>query len=69
MQELVIAIRDPERKSFLLELLSQLDYIEVIEDRVQEKKADSYSFFDSVGLFAGREIDTDQLRRAAWTRR
>jgi hypothetical protein len=67
MQELTIKIKDERKLTFLLELLSQLDFIEFETKRFKQKKADkSHDFFSSAGLFTGRDIDANELRKQAW---
>ena len=69
MANFIIQLKDLSKKGFLLELLAQLDFIEVRdvpgESKTQEQ-AETYNFFQSAGLFSNREIDANQLRKAAW---
>jgi hypothetical protein len=65
--ELTIKIKDENRLQFLLELLSQLDFVELDMQRlVHKKKQADYDFFQSAGLLANREIDANELRKKAW---
>ena len=67
MQELTIKIKDERKLNFLLELLSQLDFIELDTKLFKKQKANkSYDFFNSAGLFSGRDIDAKELRKQAW---
>ena len=64
MERITLTIRDSKRKNFLLELLTQFDFVEVHEDK--EKKVSKYDFFSSAGLWKNRDIRADQLRKQAW---
>lgn len=67
MKELIIKIKDEQKLAFLLELLSQLDFVEFETKLFKKQKADgSYDFFKSAGLFANRDIDANELRKQAW---
>lgn len=65
--EFTIKIKDESRLKFLLELLSQFDFIELdIKKLANKKNKADYDFFQSAGLFADRVIDADELRKQAW---
>jgi hypothetical protein len=67
MKELIIKIKDEHKLAFLLELLSQLDFVEFETKLFKKQKADdSYDFFKSAGLFTDRNIDANELRKQAW---
>jgi hypothetical protein len=70
MEQFIIELKDLSKRNFLLELLTQLDFIELKTGKkaeVELKKGDNYDLFDSAGLFENREIDANQLRREAWS--
>ncbi len=66
MEKITLTIRDSKRKNFLLELLTQFDFIEVQKDK--EKSVSKYDFFASAGLLKNRDINADHLRKQAWKR-
>lgn len=72
MEQFVIKLKDLSKRTFLLELLQQLDFVEL---KTLSKKSElestetSYDFFESAGLFANREIDAKTLRKQAWDRK
>jgi hypothetical protein len=69
MEQFVIELKDLSKRTFLLELLAQFDFIELKtgkEAKSELKKDDEYDLFESAGLFANREIDANQLRKEAW---
>lgn len=69
MEKFIIELKDISKRNFLLELLAQFDFIELeIQEEEDEEPAaeESYDFFQSAGLFTGRKIDADKLRREAW---
>lgn len=67
MEKFILTLKDHHKRHFLLELLAQLDFIELkaVETK-KEPNAGEYDFFQSAGLFSGRDIDADQLRKQAW---
>ena len=69
MEKFIIELKDYSKRKFLLELLAQLDFIDwrVRTEGEREMEEDTdYDFFQSAGLFAGRTIDANQLRKQAW---
>lgn len=69
MEQIIIKLKDQSKRSFLLELLAQFDFLELQVKQVSKDKAtteEPYDFFQSAGLFEGREINADQLRKEAW---
>lgn len=67
MEQFIIELKDLSKRSFLLELLTQFDFIELKTGKEAElKQGDEYDLFESAGLFADREIDANQLRKEAW---
>ena len=68
MEQIIIKLKDQSKRSFLLELLAQFDFLELQVKQVAKVKSqeESYDFFQSAGLFEGREINADQLRKEAW---
>lgn len=68
MEQIIIKLKDQSKRSFLLELLAQFDFLElqVKQDAKGKSKETPYDFFQSAGLFEGRDINADQLRKEAW---
>ncbi|MCB9267495.1 MAG: hypothetical protein H6558_20925 [Lewinellaceae bacterium] len=69
MEKFIIELKDLSKRTFLIELLAQLDFIDVkIRKDEEENPAgeEDYDFFQSAGLFANRDIDANQLRKEAW---
>ncbi len=70
MEKYLVELKDLSKRAFLLELLAQLDFVEVRvekEDKDNSKEEEgSYDFFASAGLFSGRDINANQLRKEAW---
>jgi hypothetical protein len=67
MEKFILTLKDNTKRQFLLELLARLDFVE-LKAVLSKKEKDNgkYDFFKSAGLFAGRDIDADQLRKQAW---
>jgi hypothetical protein len=69
MEKFIIELKDYSKRDFLLELLTQLDFIELkvkMEEEQDLKEKEDYDFFQSAGLLANRNIDANQLRKQAW---
>ena len=67
MEKFILTLKDNSKRQFLLELLTQLDFVELKTVLPQkEQSAEEYDFFKSAGLFARRDVDADQLRKQAW---
>ena len=69
MERYIIELKDLSKRTFFLELLSQLDFIDfkIREEEEEEPVTEKdYDFFQSAGLFVNREIDANQLRKEAW---
>ena len=69
MEKFIIELKDYSKRKFLLEILGQLDFIEWrvrTEEQPETVEYKDYDFFQSAGLFAGRTIDANQLRKQAW---
>ncbi len=67
MEEIVLKIKDKSKLKFLKTLLEQLDFVEMKKSKTV--KHSDHSFFDSAGLWEGRDIDSQKLRDEAWRRK
>lgn len=67
MEKLVLNIKDRSKLTFLMQLISQLDFVEVVQVKRRKTQAD-YDFFKSAGLWENRDIDAKKLRKTAWDR-
>ncbi len=71
MEQIIIRVRDHKKADTLLKFLKTLDYVENIvrADLPQadetEQTAES-DFFGLAGIWAGREISQESLRKQAW---
>lgn len=68
MEKIVLRVKDQSKLGFLLELIKQFDFVE-IQKGVKKKAKDGYNLFDSAGLWKNRDIDAQELRKEAWTRK
>ena len=73
METIIVELKRTDKQDFLLALLAELDFVRVVPaadlPEIQETKTESkHSFFSSAGLWAGRNVDADTLRAAAWKR-
>ena len=68
VEQLILNIKDKSKLSFLLQLIKQFDFVEVV--KIKEKKASkNYNFFNSAGLWINRTVDAKELRKEAWNRK
>ncbi len=71
MTQIVVNIRDEKRLSFVLELLQAFDFVEsvAIEKKVQQSEAKSENdFFAAAGIWEGRDVSLESIRKEAWPR-
>ena len=75
MERILIQINNKEKAKMLLELLESLDFVEFIEAKAEEdlevnniSHADQTDFFALAGLWEGRNITLESVRRQAWPR-
>jgi hypothetical protein len=66
MERIILTIKDGRKKTFLLELLKQFDFVEI--QKAIEKKSGPHDFFASAGMWKGRDITANKLRDQAWKR-
>ena len=71
MEQILIRIKNKEKAQLLFELLSALDFVELVETdspEAAETAAGSADFFALAGLWEDREITLDSIRQQAWPR-
>jgi hypothetical protein len=54
MEKITLTIKDKSKLNFILELLKQFSFVELLP--VTQKKANKGSFFESAGLLKSRKI-------------
>ena len=74
MEQIIIRVRDPKKAAALLKFLKTLDYVEnVVTANLpatdESKKAGEADFFELAGIWAGRDISQENLRKQAWPNR
>lgn len=67
MQKIILNIKDSSKLSLLLDLINQLDFVEV-EKVKKYKNSSDHNFFSSAGLWSGRDVNANELRKQAWSR-
>lgn len=71
MEQIIIRVRDRKKADTLLKFLKTLDYVDNIV-RANLPQADGAGkttesdFFDLAGIWAGRDISQESLRKQAW---
>lgn len=67
MKQIIINIKDQSKFAFLMQLISQLDFVEV--ETIKKKKSNKeYNFFDSAGMWTNKQVNAKELRKQAWNR-
>ena len=70
METIVIHVRDKEKARLLKQLLSALDFVDSFAE--VESSADAAAkdelFFGLTGIWEGRNITVEEIRRQAWPR-
>lgn len=74
MEQITLQVRDKKKATALLKFLKTLDYVENVTRSVPQAgkeitKEMEAEFFGLAGLWAGRGITQDQLRKQAWPER
>ncbi len=69
--EQISILRDHKKADALRKFLKTLDYVESVSsldipETQQTSKADEIDFFALAGLWAGRDITQESLRKQAW---
>jgi hypothetical protein len=70
MSVFVLDIKNEEKGKFLLDFLRQIEFVK-IEDRSAKKSVsnDKCSFKDLFGIWKGRDISVESIRKKAWKNR
>jgi hypothetical protein len=71
MQQIIVRVRDRKKADALRKFLKTLDYVESVSsldlpETKQTSKANDADFFALAGLWAGRDITQESLRKQAW---
>jgi len=65
MHKIELTIKDESKVNLVLDWLKQFEFVEVQRPK---KKDRDYDFFASAGLWKGRDITAEELRKKAWGR-
>jgi hypothetical protein len=74
MEKISVYVKDKEKAQMLSELLMALDFVESVNTASEETGptstpvAELSDFFALAGLWEGREITLNSIRRQAWPR-
>ena len=74
MQQIIIKIRARKKADALRNFLKTLDYVESVSsldypETRPTSQADEAAFFALAGLWAGRDVTAESLRKKAWPER
>ncbi len=77
MEQIVVHMKDRSKIGLLVGLLTSLDFVDAVdttaittqEETTEEtSRNDSADFFSLAGLWSGRDITLETIRRQAWPR-
>lgn len=72
MERITIQVKDKNKATILFELLQSLDFVEMInldeEETSVSEEIEVTDFFSLAGLWEGRDIKLDAIRKKAWPR-
>jgi hypothetical protein len=70
MSEIVLNIKNEEKGKFLLDFLKQIEFVE-IKNRTNKKinRDKDVNFKDLYGIWKGRDINLEMIRKKAWKER
>ncbi len=69
MEQIVVQVKDKHKAQMLYELLTALDFVNVvktIEQKDEENQTPVTDFFSFAGLWEDRDISLDSIRQKAW---
>lgn len=74
MEVINIRVRDARKANVLRKFLRTLDYVESVsgesaDKKPQRSKEDETAFFALAGLWAGRNVSQESLRKQSWPER
>lgn len=72
MEQIVIQVKDKKKAQALKNFLQTLDFVESVTEpgmNRQERQIKSADFFSIAGLWAGRDISQESIRKEAWPQR
>ena len=75
MEQIVVQVKDKHKAKMLFELLTALDFVNVVQTSEQEDEDNQTiipeqvsDFFSLAGLWANRDISLQSIRQKAWPR-
>ncbi len=73
MEQIIIRVRNRKKADTLLKFLKTLDYVDNISranlPATSEAEKTAADFFELAGIWAGRDISQESLRKQAWPER
>ncbi len=69
MEQIVIQVKDKKKAQALKNFLQTLDFVESVTEpgvNRQGRQIKSADFFSIAGLWAGRDISQESIRKEAW---
>jgi hypothetical protein len=72
MEQIVIQVKDKKKAQALKNFLQSLDFVESVTEpgvERQGRRIKSADFFSMAGLWAGRDISQESIRKETWPQR
>ncbi|HEY5158180.1 MAG TPA: hypothetical protein VII93_09500 [Anaerolineales bacterium] len=69
MEQIVIQVKDKKKAQALKNFLQSLDFVESVTEpgvNRQGRQIKSADFFSIAGMWAGRDISQESIRKEAW---
>ena len=67
MEAFTIKLKDSRYRKFLVQLFSQLDFIEwEAKTSDEQETVEDHDFFSSAGIWSDYDVDSAELRKRAW---
>jgi hypothetical protein len=77
MEQIIIRVKDKKKSKMLVEILRAMNFVDIVSAegaetdkaaRTQKDAKDEKAFFAAAGLWEGRNINLEAIRKRAWPR-
>ncbi len=68
MQRIVLNLKDDSKLEFLLALIKNLSFVDIVKSSSSNPKDQKHDIFQSAGIWENRAVESEDLRKQAWKR-
>ena len=77
MEQIIIHVKDKKKSKMLVEILRTMNFVDIVsaegaetdeETRSEKNAEDEQDFFAAAGLWEGRNLNLETIRKKAWPR-